>query len=159
MKKEALIQQILACLVEEIEAYFRAAQAAHAESTHEQSKAENKYDTRALEASYLAHGQSRQAAEMEEAIAAYKSLETRDFGTSEPIGMGALVELEQAGQSTFYFLGPRAGGLEVEHEGLKVLIITPQSPLAQQLQRKKVGDFLQLSGRAGESRYRVKAVW
>ena len=63
MNKRALIRKIVARLTEELEFYFRAAQASRAEATHEQSKAENKYDTRGLEASYLARGQSKQAAD------------------------------------------------------------------------------------------------
>lgn len=164
MNKEALIAKIVARLVEELEALFRAAQAAHAESTHEQSKAENKYDTRALEASYLAHGQARQAAETEAAIAAFESMEVRRFGPADPIGVGAVVELEQAGKSTFYFIGFKAGGMEVEHEikpaaVQEILVITPQSPLGQQLHGRKQGDFIQLSLGGKAARYRVTAVW
>jgi len=29
-----------------------------------------------------------------------------------------------------YFIGPRAGGTEVVHEKKEILVITPQSPLA-----------------------------
>jgi transcription elongation GreA/GreB family factor len=154
MDKQVLLQK----LVGELEAYFRAAQAAHAESTHEQSKAENKYDTRALEASYLAHGQARQAAEMEAAIAAFENLEARAFGLHESIGVGALVELEHAGERTFYFLGSKAGGMEVHHEHHEVLVITPQSPLGQQLQGKKQDDLVQLSLGRSRSKYRVVSV-
>jgi len=75
MNKRVLIKKIVARLTEELEVYFRAARASRAEATHEQSKAENKYDTRGLEASYLARGQSRQAAEIQDAIAAFESTE------------------------------------------------------------------------------------
>ena len=61
-------------LATELEGYARSARAAHAEATDEQSKAENKYDTRGLEASYLAHGQSRQAAETAEALEQFAAL-------------------------------------------------------------------------------------
>src|SRR4030095_10484665 len=65
--KIALVRQIIAQLDAELEGYARSARTAHAEATHEQSKAENKYDTRGLEASYLAHGQSRLAAATQQA--------------------------------------------------------------------------------------------
>ena len=77
MNKRALIKKIIAQLTAELEVYFRAAHAAHAEATHEQNKAENKYDTRGLEASYLARGQSRQAMETQAAIAAFEKLVAR----------------------------------------------------------------------------------
>jgi hypothetical protein len=100
MNKRALIRKIIARLTEELEVYFRAAQASRAEATHEQSRAENKYDTRGLEASYLARGQSKQAAEMQNAIAAFEKLEAREFGASEPIDVGAFVELAFDGEKT-----------------------------------------------------------
>src|SRR5882672_4990061 len=83
MNKRALIQKIMAKLTSELEVYFRAAQASRAEATHEQSKAESKYDTRGLEASYLARGQSKQAAELETSIAEFEKLDARRFASGE----------------------------------------------------------------------------
>ncbi len=115
-----------------------------AEATHESSKAESKYDTRGLEASYLARGQSKQAAEIEAAIAEFEKLPVKKFGADEPIGLGALVELEHGGESSIYFIGPRAGGTEILHDKKEILVITPQSPLGEQLLGKKSGGKLQL---------------
>jgi transcription elongation GreA/GreB family factor len=140
MNKRALLKKIVARLTSELEVYFRAAQASRAEATHEQSKAESKYDTRGLEASYLARGQSKQMAELEAAIQEFRKLDARLIEAGEAIGIGALVELETGGERLFYFIGPRAGGTEVLHEQQEVLVITPQSPLGAQLMEKKQGD-------------------
>ena len=140
MNKRALIQKITAQLVSELEIYFRAAQFSRAEATHESNKAENKYDTRGLEASYLARGQSKQAAELEAAIAEYQKLGVKKFAAGDAINLGALIELEIAGEKNFYFLGPRAGGTEILHDRKEILVITPQSPLGEQLMGKKSGD-------------------
>lgn len=140
MNKRALIKKIIARLAAELENSLRAALAARAEATHEQSKAENKYDTRGLEASYLARGQSRQMAETEAAIAAFEKLPVVEFETGMPIDLGAVVELELPGEKAIYFIGPRAGGTEVIHAGREVMVITPQSPLGQNLMGKKCGD-------------------
>jgi transcription elongation GreA/GreB family factor len=145
MNKRAIIQKIVARLTEELQVYFRAAQFSRAEATHESSRAENKYDTRGLEASYLARGQSKQAAEIEAAIAEFKKLPAKKFGADEPIGPGALVELEHGGEKSFYLVGPRAGGTEVLHDKKEILVITPQSPLGEQLMGKKSGDQPQLN--------------
>jgi transcription elongation GreA/GreB family factor len=144
MNKSALIKKIIARLTDELQVYFRAAHASHAEATHEQSRAESKYDTRGLEASYLARGQSKQAAELESAIAEIGQLAARTFSAGEPIDLGALVELETDGERSFYFICPRAGGTEVTHEKKQILVITTQSPLGQQLLGKKQGDRPQL---------------
>ena len=145
MNKRAIIKKITAKLAGELEVYFRAAQYARAEATHEQNKAENKYDTRGLEASYLARGQSKQAAELEAAIAEFEKLGARTFAPGEAIGLGALVELEHGGEKSFYFIGPRAGGTEVLHDRKEILVITAQSPLGEQLLGKKAGDQPQLN--------------
>ena len=50
-----------------------------------------------------------------------------------------LVELEIASKRSFYFIGPRAGGMEVVQDKKEVLVITPQSPLGAQLMEKKQG--------------------
>jgi transcription elongation GreA/GreB family factor len=145
MNKRAIIKKIIAKLVGELEIYFRAAQFSRAEATHESSKAESKYDTRGLEASYLARGQSKQAAELEAAIAEFEKLPVKKFGADDPINLGALVELENAGEKLFYFIGPRAGGTEVLHDKKEILVITPQSPLGEQLMGRKPGDCPQLA--------------
>jgi len=145
MNKRAIIKKVIAKLADELEVYFRAALASRTEATHESSKAENKYDTRGLEASYLARGQSKQAAELEAAIVDFTKLTARPFADGEAIGIGALVELEAGGEQSFYFIGPRAGGTEVLHDKKEILVITPQSPLGEQLTGKKQGDELQLN--------------
>jgi transcription elongation GreA/GreB family factor len=158
MNKRALIKKIVAELTSGLEAYLRAARAAHAEATHEQSKAENKYDTRGLEASYLARGQSKQAAEIEAAIAAFEKLDARAYGPGEPIDLGALVELESSDEQTLYFVGPKAGGTEVMHQKREVLVITPKSPLGEQLMGRKQGDTLQINIAGARNQHRVTRV-
>jgi transcription elongation GreA/GreB family factor len=158
MNKRALIKKIVARLTGELEVYFRAAQASRAEATHEQSRAENKYDTRGLEASYLARGQSRQAAEIQGAIAAFEKLDARRFGAGEPINVGAFVELELSGEKAAYFIGPQAGGTEVLHEKREVLVITPQSPLGEQLLGRKQGDVLKLKLANAHNQCQIKLV-
>ena len=145
MNKRAIIQKITAKLVSELEVYFRAAQFSRAEATHESNKPENKYDTRGLEASYLARGQSKQAAELEAAIAEYQKLGVKKFVAGDAINIGALVELEHGGESSLYFVGPRAGGTEVMHDKKEILVITPQSPLGEQLIGRQAGDQPQLT--------------
>ena len=158
MNKPALIKKIIAQLTGELESFAKAARAAHAEATHESSKAENKYDTRGLEASYLAQGQSKQAAEVAQAIEDFQALPARTFAAGEGIEVGALVELKSKSESAFYFVGPRAGGTEVRHEKTEVLVITPQSPLGQQLAGRKQGEQVKLQIAGANSEFRIASV-
>ena len=158
MKKSALIQKIIASLDAELELYAKSARAAHEEATHEQSKAENKYDTRGLEASYLAHGQSRQAVETLQARKEFAALNPRDFGSDDGIDIGALLELEGADTRALYFIGPRAGGTEIIHQKKTILVITPQSPLGSQLLGRRQGERLTLEIGGFRRDYRIARV-
>lgn len=159
MNKQTLVSTILDRLRQDLALYYKAAGAARAEATHEQSRAEHKYDTRGLEASYLARGQSRQAAEIEQAIEQFEKLKPRAFGAGDGIDTGALVQLQSGREKSFYFIGPRAGGTEIVHEEEEVLVITPESPLGSQLLGRKKGEKcqLQLAGRNLE--HKVLNVW
>jgi len=156
--KRALVQAIIAHLSGELESYARSARATHEEATHEQSKAENKYDTRGLEASYLAQGQSRQAAEIVQAVSQFETLEPLEFGKSDPIDIGALVELECGADRLFYFVGPRAGGVEILHERKQIVVITPQSPMGRELLGLKKGDHFEFARGKSRTLYRIRNV-
>jgi transcription elongation GreA/GreB family factor len=154
VNKRDLLARIVTKLQSELALLTTAALATHAEATDEENKAEDKYDTRGLEASYLAHGQSKAAEEAAQAVAQFQALALRDFAPTEPIGLGALVTLEGGAR---YFVGPRAGGTEVEAQGKTVMVITPQSPLGRQLLGRRQGDAvtLELGGRRTSSRILV----
>ncbi|HEV8543626.1 MAG TPA: GreA/GreB family elongation factor [Verrucomicrobiae bacterium] len=158
MNKQKLITAIIEKLCDDLALYKKAADAARAEATHEQSKAEHKYDTRGLEASYLARGQSRQAAEILQAIATFEKLASRDFSPAEAIETGALVELQSGREKTKYFIGPRAGGTEIIYDGAEVLVITPESPLGSQLMGKKSGEKCLLDLGGQKQQFKVSAV-
>ena len=152
MDKGFLVEQVLAHLDAELTRYTRAARAAQSDATDDQSRAENKYDTRGMEASYLAHGQSRQARETAQAREQFAALDRRVFAPGEPVAVGALVEVEGNGERVFYFVGPSAGGTEVVHAGQEVLVVTGQSPLGRQLLGKRAGE------RLSDGSYRVASV-
>src|SRR5580765_3833830 len=158
MKKSKLLERIIEALHDSLAVLEKAARAAHAEATHESSKAENKYDTRGLEAAYLAGGQARQAREIQESIKVYETLHQKEFGATEPIDLPAVVELESERTVGTYFIGPRTGGLEVEYEGAEIIVITPQSPLGQQLMGKNTGQRWTANFNGSRTSYRIVSV-
>jgi hypothetical protein len=85
---------ILEHLRAELALITRAAQLARDEAISEESRAENKYDTRGQEAADLAEGQARLAAEIETSIAVYTTLLIPDFSPDQGIAVGAVVEVQ-----------------------------------------------------------------
>ncbi|MCO7537970.1 GreA/GreB family elongation factor [Pseudomonas asiatica] len=145
MDKPSLLAQIVATLEHDLDVLTRAAQTAYEAATAEENIAENKYDTLGLEASYLATGQARRSAEIRKALLTYQQLLLRDYDPARGVQVSNLVTLEdEDGGQRRLFLGPEAAGLKIgEGDGL-VTVITPRSPLGQQLVGKKVDDEVNL---------------
>lgn len=158
MKKKEIVDKIVAHLREKVSLHLQAAKAAHAEATHEENVAEDKYDTRGLEASYLAAGQSRQMEEVAAAHREYAALFIKKFKPSEPIDISALVVLESRGEKSHYFFGPSAGGVEVELDGKAIMVVTPSSPLGEKLEGRKEGDVFKMKIGPFEDEYNVVSV-
>jgi hypothetical protein len=147
MDKKRLLQEIIDRLRQTAKTMQEAAEATHAEATHEDNKAENKYDTRGLEASYLAEGQARQAEEAEANLLRFENLPFHTWSENETLEVGALVEIEMAGFRDLYLCGPGAGGMEIELDGEECTILTRESPMGRQVFGARVGDTLEINGR------------
>jgi transcription elongation GreA/GreB family factor len=147
VNKTGLRDAILRQLRTDLALQANAAALARDEATNEESRARSKYDTHSQEAAYLAEGQARIALDIEASLAAYAALPLPSFGVGDVIALGALVELETAGRRSWYFLGPRAGGLELQADGHTILVLTAQSPLGRELIGKRVGDEVKAPGR------------
>ena len=158
ISKRVIVGLIVEQLTEQLQNLAGVSRAMHADASDEQSKPEDKYDTRGLETAYLASSQARMATEMEQALAIYQALELKKFLEKTPIDVTALVELESNGACTLHFLGPKGGGLEIHHKGQEILVITPESPLGQQLLGKKVGDRIKFVTRGPAQEFRVASV-
>lgn len=141
--KAELLHQVREELRNRLQRLADAAWEAHAAATDPGSKAEGKYDTRSLEASYLAAGQSRQVEELAEAVRVFDAFTPPDFTMEDPIAMGALVEADIRGETSWLLLAPAAGGLVVERDGREVTLLTPASKLYQSLLGRQVGAYLE----------------
>jgi transcription elongation GreA/GreB family factor len=100
------------------------------EATSPESKAENKYDTRSLESSYLAAGQGARLVELRRLISVLE-LPDRQFH---------LVRVGRAAPGRWYLLLPEGGGRRVTVGGDEVTVITPESPLGASLAGAEEGD-------------------
>ena len=139
MNKATVLAAVREALLVEFEHFRALSRRTRAASSDGETKAEGKYDTRATEENYLADGQAKQAHLISQAIAAYAALGDRAFAADAPVGLGALVQLDLAGELQWFLLGPAAGGKEVMVEGTTITIITPESPLGRQLLGLKRG--------------------
>ncbi|CAM3124571.1 hypothetical protein [Vibrio rarus] len=135
--KERLRQELLQILTISRQNALKAADSAHDDATHEQSVAETQYDTVAIEAAYLAHGQSKRVAECDEMMNTIKSLALRPFADDDEIALGALATVDNG--LTCWLL-PVCGGFKLQNN--TIVVVTPQAPLGQLLMGAELEDTL-----------------
>lgn len=159
MNKRALISRLLEVLSADLATLTQAALSAHEAATHAESKAEDQYDTRGLEASYLAGAQSRRAMEIQSVIDLYRHIDVIDFTSETPISATALVELTSEGKSSRYLLMPKGGGLSTEFEGHSIQVVTPQAPMGSALLGRRAGDEIELEIQRKKRDFEITQVW
>ena len=157
--KKSLLAQLATHLEAELSALKSAAAAAHDAATHSENKPENKYDTRGLEASYLAGAQEARASQLQVALDLLKGTIPRTFSSRDAVDLTALVELSSDDSSSWYFLVQVAGGymLHIGSEDIHqpVLSLTPQTPLGRALAGKRIGDEVIVRTDKGEKEYEI----
>jgi transcription elongation GreA/GreB family factor len=147
MNKPDILRLIVEQLTHDLAVQFNAALTAHEASTHEENIPDNKYETLALEASYVAQGQANRAQEIRRALEAYKQLTLGKFDDGSAIGLTALVTLAGSESTTrTFFIGPLEGGMKLIDDltGIEIMVITPASPLGRDLIGMGVGDMVRL---------------
>ena len=145
MTKQQLVTTIIRQLQGDLDLFTSAARTAHAAATHEECQPDNKYDTTALEASYIAQGQANRAQEIRQSLESYRSLALQEFDETTPIRLTALVTLEdEEGAERRLFIGPQAGGMKIADPDGEIVVITPASPLGRRLLGLLVGDELRV---------------
>ncbi|MEZ4814332.1 MAG: transcription elongation factor GreAB [Bdellovibrionota bacterium] len=142
--KKQLLSKMLENFEAEMNVMAKAAAEAREAATHEESIAEDKYDTRGLEASYLAGAQAKRAAELQLIIHSLQSLELNTFDKDSPISMTALAEVSSNLKSSLYFIAPKGGGMNLNIDNKCIQVITPDSRLGKELMGKHAGDTFEL---------------
>jgi hypothetical protein len=131
--KQTLLSKVLESMARELDTLSRAADEARLSATHPEAKQENKYDTRGLEASYLAHGQSLRAS----IVLAGTLIEVQD---------------ERLDTSLKVFLLPKVGGLKIENDGTVYQVLSTASPLGKELLGRNAGDSFEFKNHTYEIR-------
>ncbi len=143
--KRVVTDALMERLQQELDEAVAASKDAAAYATNEESRAESKWDTQGLEASYLAAGQAGQAREWANAIQTLRAQKEALLGRKSQVLLGALIECELDGATDCYFITPAGGGQELSIAGRTVTTITLQTPMAQTLLNKREGEPFRLN--------------
>lgn len=158
MNKSVLLQSIIEKLSADLNLFTTAARAAHEAATHEENQPDNKYDTLALEASYVAQGQANRAQELRRSIEIYRQLKPHGSHL-ESVRLTSLVTLEDAdSKKRSLFVGPAEGGLKLLYGDEEIVVITPGSPLGRELIGKIAGDTVEIETGGTRAEYEIVEV-
>ncbi len=144
--KAAVLDAFQRSLAAELDALGAMTAAARDEATNAESRPENQYDTRALEASYLAAGQGQRLEALGRLSAwiAQQSAEPRHERAAEGAYLGVAVD----GAERLVLLAPR-GGPEVRVNGQAVQLISTDSPLGRAITGLAEGGVAELESPRG----------
>ncbi len=157
-EKRVLLSRIAEQLAEELRTLVAAQRASQEGAVHEDSRAEGDKDMRATEASYLARGQAMRVAELETAHLRIQQVECVDFSSGSPIAVSALVTLRAERATRVVFLLPAGAGIVVQHQGQKIRVVTPASPLGGALIGAIAGDSIDVEVNDRTDEYDVVSV-
>jgi transcription elongation GreA/GreB family factor len=143
LSKSALQKELVALMARELDTSVQSQRTAQAASIHEEAKAEDDKDTRALELSYLARGQANRVTELHEALGAIEALKLGALREGDAITVGALVLVEdEEGDAQTLFLLPHGAGNKLAKG--TVQIATLRSPLGEALLGRHIGDSVEV---------------
>jgi transcription elongation GreA/GreB family factor len=152
--KDALVAQLTERLRAAIRVAEQARDAAEEEAREGATPAEKREDARtALEFQSLAKGQAQRATRARSALATLNGFRPRPLNRSEPIALGAVVEVEHGGGGFTLFLAPVGAGEELTGPGGDgfLSVVTPASPIGRAVLGRRVGESFE-TRLAGELR-------
>ncbi len=141
--KQSLLNQVINLLEEDLKTIRSAAAETHRASTGDESKQEGKYDTRGLEASYLAEAQADQVRQLEQSLHKLNTLTLIEEPDEVIPGTIVIVSSDKTDQDSQFFLLPAGGGTMLKYEDQDLTVITPSSPIGMVLLARSIGDILQ----------------
>lgn len=138
--KQELLNELIGRLKNEMHSLEEAAKATKDFATDQEFKAESKYDTRSLEASYLASAEAQRVEDLKLEIQMLEEVDLKASSKSDEICIGSLVELRHQEQSRSYFLIPTSGGTLLKMGDKAVLVVSVFSPLGAAVMGLKKGE-------------------
>ncbi len=139
----------------ELDTLVRNAKTAHEDATHEEAQAEDRHDTQAIEASYLAMGQAKRVYDLERTLEEFNGYLEQVRIVRKQITPGTLVTLQGNESPLITLFALTGGGQKVTIQGSTISITTPLSPLGQALEGAAVSEEIAYDAKNETREYRI----
>ena len=155
--KDLIIKGFIQKFEAELAALIQSAKAAHTAATHEESKAEDRHDTFAIEASYLAAGQATRVAELEKTLQEFEGFLTGGISHTQ-IALGSLITYQLDDKTFHAFVSSLGGGSKIQIDSTTIQTLSLQSPLGEALEGSKVDEEIEFEVRGSEKVYKIISI-
>ncbi|MBY0517587.1 MAG: GreA/GreB family elongation factor [Bacteriovoracaceae bacterium] len=156
--KNKIIGQLIHIFQTELSAIELASKTSTAYAQDGDVKSDGKYDTRGIEAGYLASAQQKRVEELKLELQMLEELPVKDFLQDEEVALGAVVGIEFKGMKRLYFVSSTAGGTMVTVENQTILVISVFSPVGDAVMGLKVGEEFELEAPQETRHYKVVSI-
>jgi transcription elongation GreA/GreB family factor len=152
--KKLIVSQLIENLELDLKGLSEVATSAKEYVTDGDVKPDGKYDTRAIEASYLAGAQEKRVEEIKLDIQMLKDLELHPSST---IQLGSLAKIKFQNQNIvrWYFISSTAGGSMLNLNGNSILVISVFSPIGNAALNLEPGDTFEVETPTGSRQYLI----
>lgn len=156
--KKRIVDTLIEKLNNELIEVESAAKSAKDLATADDLKSEGKYDTRAIEASYLASAQNKRVDEIKLDIQMLEDLAV-SIEPATKMQLGSLGLIRCNGQERFYFLSTTSGGSMLMIEDTPILVISVFSPIGDAALGNGPGDSFEVETPKETRQYDVLEVY
>jgi hypothetical protein len=124
--KQQIVDLLFQILNKQLEQAKKALESTKALASSDDMKSESKYDTRGIEAGYLAGAQEKRVKQLQIELNHLKNL---NIELKDDVVPGALIKTSEK----YYFITFNSGGHKVKVEGIEVNIISIKAPLVEKI--------------------------
>lgn len=158
MNKKIIKEQLLSTLNQEIKQIEEIAQSSKDYANSDSVKSDGKYDTRGVEAGYLAGAQFKRLEELKLEKKLITDMHYRDFKAGEKVAIGALVDIRFNNLVKKYFIASTAGGSMLKIGKDIILVISVFSPIGAEVVGLSVGDDFEVEVNGSSRHYEILGI-
>ncbi len=156
ISKKNLIASLKANVQSELTKAKQAFESSQSLATSSEMKSEGKYDTRSIEAGYIAGAQQKRVSELELELGLLDEINIDH--PPKTVSVGSLVEIELNGHRRFYFISSTGGGTILKEGEQAVMVISAFSPLGSEVIGLGVDDDFEVESNGEVRSYIVKSI-
>ena len=157
--KKKIVEVLIEKLNSELKEVESAARSTRDLATADDLKSEGKYDTRAIEASYLASAQNKRVEEIKLDIQMLEDLEVHVETTSSKLQLGSLGLISCNGQERLYFISSTSGGSMLMIDNNPILVISVFSPIGDAALGLGAGESFEVETPKETRQYEIREIY